>query len=220
MPSGVSTVAWTPASSIGWRTHQPMRFRRKLLRATPSIVAVMTPSGVPVIDPCHSKSTSSLTFSATKRTEKPIVVPVQLIAEEPGLDRAPVAVADRGVETEHDGVRAQPHVAQVAALQNRSQRSRPQVVAWRQRLVLAIPAHRRRKRHRSRSLLAHVTPVSRSQEALLSAALGSITSATLEARSSVACSRPAADRICASIASSATRASRARTASKMGTCSA
>ena len=35
---------------------------------------------------------------------EPVVILVQLIAEEPGFDRIPVAVADRGVEAKHDGL--------------------------------------------------------------------------------------------------------------------
>ena len=151
---------------------------------------------------------------------EPVVVPIQLIAEEPGLDRVPVAVADRGVEAEHDRVVAQLHVAQVAALQDRRQRPGAQVVPLRQRLVLAILAHRRRKHDRFSSVTHPCHSWLQTQETFLAAALGSITSASPDARSSVACSRPAAERMCASMASSAARASRARTASKMGTCSA
>ncbi len=151
---------------------------------------------------------------------EPLVAPVQLIAEEPGLDRIPVAVADRGVEAEHDGVATQLHVAQVATLQDGCQRPGSQVVSLRQRLVPAILADRRRKRYRSCSLVAHIDSSLQNQEALRAAAFGLITPTSFEARSSVACSRPAAERMWASMASSALRASRARTASKMGTCSA
>ena len=186
---------------------------RKLLRATPSIVAVMTPSGVPVIDPCHSKSTSSLTFSATKRTENPSSCAVQLVAEETWARSCPSCGRGSRRRAEARRCPRQPHVAQVTAFQNRSQRSRPQ--------VCRVEAAARPCRTGSplpetppvpfapRSCHS-VSPLVLSQSAFLGrAGIDHVLRRSRRGRASPGAAR-AADRICVSIASSAAHPARER----------
>ena len=70
-PSTVSTMQGRPAqASAGWSTQKPMRLRRKVDPAAPSIEQVMRPSVPPWMRPTQSKRTPPRRWRATKRMRK------------------------------------------------------------------------------------------------------------------------------------------------------
>jgi hypothetical protein len=65
-PPGCSTRQRAPAHSRGgWSTQKPIRFRRNVDRAAPSMLKVIVPSASPSIAPRQPKSISPWTFSTS-----------------------------------------------------------------------------------------------------------------------------------------------------------